>query len=347
MTVRCFHCGHRVPITADQFGGETICPSCGGSIRLPEAEEYAARGTGAVEEPGRAWISSSISGLISLVFHMGLLLVFAAVNCDYRGGGQEAGEEVLIGRLPQVQLDERSDESLDAAAAHAAVESDDAAVAETLEVVTPLAAAQGDLSLDMDLSQFSPSGGARGAGPSISALAGGGGALGQGASFMGLRAQGSRFCIIADCSGSMEGPKLDFLKEEVLETLSTMAAQGRFQLLFFNSRAVPFPESGWRHPRRDRTAVAMWLQTLTAAGGTDPVPAFQQAFQLSPPPDAIFFMTDGLFEERAVDEVAQLNRRGGRNVQIHTISFLDAGPEPLMRKIASDSGGRYRHVAGF
>jgi hypothetical protein len=71
------------------------------------------------------------------------------------------------------------------------------------------------------------------------------------------------------------------------------------------------------------------------------------AFQLSPPPDVIFFMTDGLFDERAVDEIAKLNRQSGRNVQINTISFMDTSSEPLMRRIASDSGGRYRHVAGF
>jgi Mg-chelatase subunit ChlD len=110
---------------------------------------------------------------------------------------------------------------------------------------------------------------------------------------------------------------------------------------------VPFPQPGWRHPRRDRAEVARWLQDLSAAGGTDPTPAFMQAFQLSPAPDAIFFMTDGLFEEHVVDHVAQMNRQSGREVQINTISFMDTSAEPLMRRIASDSGGRYRHVAGF
>jgi hypothetical protein len=249
--------------------------------------------------------------------------------------------------LPQLELSEQDDASLDAAAASAEVTAEPDTLTDALEIVTPLDSSDSDFSVDLELSEFSPSGGGIGGGPEVSALSGGGGSLGQGASFMGLHAKGSRFCIIADCSGSMEGPPLKFLKEEILETLSTMSARGRFQLIFFSSRAIPYPQPGWRHPRQDRADLVQWLQAVSAAGGTYPTPAFQLAFQLSPPPDVIFFMTDGLFDERAVDEIANLNRQSGRNVQINTISFMDTSSEPLMRRIASDSGGRYRHVAGF
>jgi len=183
--------------------------------------------------------------------------------------------------------------------------------------------------------------------PAISALAGGGGALGEGASFMGVHAKGTRFCIIADRSGSMVGPKLDFVKKEILETLSTMHRRGRFQLIFFNTRDLPYPQPGWRDPRIERSDVATWLQTVTAGGGTYPTPAFRVALSLSPRPDAIFFMTDGLFPVQVVDEVAELNRGGEKRVQIHAISFMDTSSEALMRKIASDSGGTYRRVSEF
>ena len=76
-------------------------------------------------------------------------------------------------------------------------------------------------------------------------------------------------------------------------------------------------------------------------------PAFRVAFQLVPRPDAIFFMTDGQFPAEVVEEIAALNRGGGRRVVIHTISFMDTSSEPLMKRIASDSGGKYRHVSGF
>jgi hypothetical protein len=277
---------------------------------------------------------------------MMLVLVFAMVTCDYRGGGQGEGEEVLIGELPVEELDNSTEEELDTASADAA--SEQAAEAdEVLEVDAPLEADQGEFSVDISMSDLAPSGSAVGGAAAISALSGGGGALGQGASFMGLHAKGTRFCIIADRSGSMEGPKLDYLKEEILETLTTMRSRGRFQLILFHSRATPYPHAGWRHPRRDRSDVASWLDTVNAGGGTNPTPAFELALDLEPRPDAIFFMTDGQFPNEVVDEVAQLNRQGGRRVPIHTISFMDTSSEPLMRKIASDSGGRYRHVSGF
>jgi hypothetical protein len=274
------------------------------------------------------------------------VLVFAMVTCDFRGAGPGEGEEVLIGQLPVEQLNNSAEEQLDTAPADAVADESPQDADQMLEVETPLDAEQGEFSFDVSLSDLTPSGSAA-AGASISALSGGGGALGEGASFMGVHAKGTRFCIIADRSGSMEGAKLDYLKEEILETLTTMRSRGRFQLVLFHSRATPYPQAGWRHPRRDRAAVATWLGTITAGGGTNPTPAFELALNLEPRPDAVFFMTDGQFDDEVVDEVAQLNRMGGRRVPIHTISFMDTSAEALMRKIASDSGGRYRHVSEF
>jgi hypothetical protein len=82
--------------------------------------------------------------------------------------------------------------------------------------------------------------------------------------------------------------------------------------------------------------------TLNAYGGTNPLPAFQLAFELAPRPDAIYFMTDGLFEESAATEIAKMNKRG-RKVPIHCIGFdlQEKGAEENLKKIAQDSGGRF------
>lgn len=346
MRVNCLHCNHPLSISADHLGGEVVCPHCQGTVRLPEAEVYKAEERRHSTSVTGSWLSNSVSGLVSVIAHMGLLLLFAIITCDYRGGGGAEGEEVLIAELPVENLSENPDDELDAddAAAEAEEVQD---MDETLDVVAPMDSSDADMSVEIDMSEFTPSGASGGGSPSISALAGGGGSLGEGASFMGLHAKGTRFCIIADRSGSMEGPKLSFVKEEILETLTTMGSRGRFQLIFFNTRDLPYRQPGWRHPRRDRADVDAWLQTVNAGGGTYPTPAFRVAFALSPRPDAIFFMTDGQFPPNVVDEVADLNRGGGKKVQIHTISFMDTSAETLMRRIASDSGGRYRHVSGF
>lgn len=345
MRLNCFHCHRKVEISAQQLGGRVACPHCGGAIRLPDADADHNQGTvDGVSSSGGSWLSSSISGLTSVVFHMGLALLFAVMSCDYQpeGSGQ-AGEEVFIAELPFESLSEHSDVELDAAEA---IRSASESMDETLEVVSPIEDIDGELSLDVSLADLAPSGAAGGT-PSIGMISGGGGALGEGASFMGLNATGTRFCIIADHSGSMDGPKLEYVKKEIQATLSTMGSQSRFQIVFFSSDALPYPQTGWRHPRRDRAAVSTWLNGIKATGGTYPSPAFRAAFSFSPRPDAIFFMTDGQFPEQVVNDIASLNARGGRRVVVHTISFMDASTEEQMRQIARESGGRYRHVSGF
>lgn len=345
MRVNCLHCNHPLSISADHLGGEVACPHCHGTVRLPEADAYEVEERRPSANVTGSWLSNSVSGFASVIAHMGLLLLFAVITCDYRGGGGGEGEEVLIAELPVENLSENPDEELDADDAEAeAEEAED--LDETLVEVNPMDSSDGDMP-EIDPVKLLPGGASGGGATNFNPLAGGGGGLGEGASFMGLHAKGTRFCIIADRSGSMEGPKLSFVKEEILETLTTMGSRGRFQLIFFNTRELAYRQPGWRHPRKDRADVAAWLQTVNAGGGTYPTPAFRVAFSLSPRPDAIFFMTDGQFPENVVDEVADLNRAGGKKVQIHTISFMDTSAETLMRRIASDSGGRYRHVSGF
>ncbi len=71
------------------------------------------------------------------------------------------------------------------------------------------------------------------------------------------------------------------------------------------------------------------------------------AFKLRPRPDAIIFLTDGLFEEYVVDDVARLNAQGEKRTRIFTVSFLDDSAEAMLREIAQKSGAKYRHVSGF
>ncbi len=346
MLYRCFHCQKKIRLTPEQLGSSIVCPHCEQTIDLPKAEEMRhTRDGGPAGGLGRSWINNSVSGLVSVVAHITLLLCFALVTCEYRGVQGEAGEEVRIGELPLENLTDGPAEELLVEEAQPESQADDA-FDEMLEIATPLDAANSDVSLDLDVSLLAPSG--SGGATAMAALAGGGGTVGEGASFMGVHAKGTRFCIIADHSGSMEeNAKLDHVKEEILETLSSMGRQGRFQLVFFNSRELSYPQPGWRHPRRERAEVANWMQGVNAEGGTYPTPAFRVAFQLVPRPDAIFFMTDGQFPAEVVEEIAALNRGGGRRVVIHTISFMDTSSEPLMKRIASDSGGKYRHVSGF
>jgi hypothetical protein len=76
-----------------------------------------------------------------------------------------------------------------------------------------------------------------------------------------------------------------------------------------------------------------------------PWPAFEIVLGTKPAPDAIYFMTDGMFDPIVADQLAVRNN-GARKIPIHCITFVDKAAEELMRKIAADSGGTYAHVSG-
>jgi hypothetical protein len=171
----------------------------------------------------------------------------------------------------------------------------------------------------------------------------GAGAPGK-ATFMGAEASGRRFLIIADRSGSMSGAKFERLVTEINQTVKGLKSGAKFYVIFYDDTAVPYPGTRWLSGRRDAASLEQWMADMGTGGLTNPLPAFQIAFtQVHPRPDAIFFMTDGLFAPMVADVIPTLNS-ARRVVPIHSISFVDRSAEPWLRKIAEDSKGTYRHV---
>ena len=336
MRLNCFHCGKRLQVVPEQLGMEVQCPHCQGIVSLPSADQLEEEAPFSLLQ-----FKDGVSGLVSMLIHMTLMLVLALISCER--GGHGIGDEILIGEIAAPNLSENQEDELNANDANDMKGEAD----ETMdEIAPPTDVSESADTLSVNIASLS-AGGMSGGGGDIGKIAGSSGTLGEGASFMGLHAKGSRFCIIADRSGSMDGPKLNFVKQEILETLTSMKNKSRFQLFFFNFRHKKLPGKDWRHPRKARPEVERWMQTILAGGGTDPLSSFQQAFKLKPRPDAIFFMTDGLFPAGVVDEIARMNKSGEKRVRIHTISFMNRESEALLKKIAQDSGGKYRHVSGF
>ncbi|MBY0311167.1 MAG: hypothetical protein K2W85_03770 [Phycisphaerales bacterium] len=187
-------------------------------------------------------------------------------------------------------------------------------------------------------------------------LGAGGSGTGKGASFFGVEAQGSRFLYICDNSGSMNwdndgvgnGKRLRILKRELTSSIAGLLEHMQFYVVFFNSTAFPInPESTkWLIARETGKRWATdRVAKIEPFGGTEPWPAFEIAFAMKPPPDAIYFMTDGNFDPAIAMRIAQINV-GSRKIPIHCITLVDRSGEETMRKIAADSGGTYTHVDG-
>lgn len=165
------------------------------------------------------------------------------------------------------------------------------------------------------------------------------------ASFFGVEATGSRFVYIVDTSGSMAiGGKLEALQSELVKSLDGLLEAAEFLVITYNSNAAAldgrtvWSDADERGKRSARRAIAR----LEAAGGTEPDPAFRMAFAMRPPPDAIYFMTDGEFNEEVATDIAMLNSE--YKIPIHCIAFVSRQSEPLMRRIAQQSGGSYTFV---
>ena len=121
------------------------------------------------------------------------------------------------------------------------------------------------------------------------------------------------FLIIADSSGSMEGTKFERVVAEITATVKGLKSGAKFYVIFYDDSATPYPETRWLSGRRDIASLEHWMAGLDPGGLTNPLPAFQIAFtRVHPRPDAIFFMTDGLFGPAVAGVIPALNSAQGR-----------------------------------
>lgn len=160
--------------------------------------------------------------------------------------------------------------------------------------------------------------------------------------FYGVKATGQRFVFVTDCSGSMEGPPLQQVKEQLRKSISDLPTHAEFCVVFFNHAAIAMPSSDCVQATPDNIHRFLdWADQVQSSGGTDPSGALQLALALKP--SVVFLLTDGHFELAPTLRVI-----GSTNtlppVQIHTIAIGDRTAEPLLRRIAEDTNGNYRYV---
>ncbi|MDX2114953.1 MAG: VWA domain-containing protein [Planctomycetota bacterium] len=218
----------------------------------------------------------------------------------------------------------------------------------SIQDAEPAGGTEFSVSADSLAGMLSGAGGGRG----VSAGAEGLGLSGAGgeARFFGVEARGSRFAFVIDISGSMLEPgKLGALQAALIETIDGMLEHASFCVVMYSSGALPLLQTDWTRATDDNKQLARRsVERINASGPTNPIPAFEIVFSLKPRPDAIYFMTDGVFhrevEERVPLLIEQLNRDGDRRVPIHCITFVDDGSARLMRRIARQSSGSYTHV---
>jgi hypothetical protein len=304
-------------------------------------------------DPAKGWaFRLSRAGLIglgvSLVLHSILLTVFAVVTIVSGGGGSRAaiGAPVEVALVDSTEIASLNEGPLTADAP--GVEQVKGSVDLAPMPVVNTAGGSG-LSDAGDIGGNMGTGlGGAGNGTGIGVGNGSGGAGAGGTSFFGVEARGQRFAFVVDVSGSMDGEKIDCLKRELTKAIDRLTENSSFVVLCFSTEVVALNNNTKLIPASSKNKKITYeaISALRAGGGTEPMPAFSTALRNRPRPDAIFFMTDGLFDAGVVESLRS-ELRGGKNVQIHCISFLDRSSEGLMRRIAQMSDGTYTHIDGI
>ncbi len=276
MKLSCIHCGQPFTISQDQLGGRGQCPHCGGTIRLPRAEEEND------DQPvagSTSWWENSISGLISVVVHMCLLLILALIGYNsYSGEG--LGEDVLIGELPSEILSDAQDEEL--ISDETDKETAEAEADETLDVEPTI-----DVTSETELAELtvpspSSSGGESGA-FNFGAVSTAGGSMAGGSwdgLLQNLRRNGLDIVFTFDSTGSMGG-EIREVKEQIKrisDTIIKMVPKARIGLSTYRDEGEEYVVRGLPLTN-DTQAIESYLRGVTASGGGDSPEAVQEGLR--------------------------------------------------------------------
>ncbi len=295
----------------------------------------------AARRDGRKSRLDSLAGWgISLCIHIGAMLVLTQL---FWSGGTGTGEGE--GREVGIVAAEESGTFGAEQVGQLRIESPQAIETPQADQITPQQIQRVDASATGQAPEaivaLESGGGAASGTSDWAGFAASGGTAGEGGSFFGLVARGKSFVYVVDKSGSMSGAKWRRAQEELMRSVIALGRAQKFYIIFYDTRAAAMP-GGKLVPATagQRQQAFEWAREIRPFGATNPTEAMKQALALRP--DTIWLLSDGLFDDAAVEAIGEANP--GRRVKIHTIAFFDDKGEPVLRRIADENGGNYQFV---
>ena len=160
--------------------------------------------------------------------------------------------------------------------------------------------------------------------------------------FYGIRIRSHAVAFVCDVSGSMRGDGIAGLKKELARVLKRFPAEGRFNLIFFDSDVQSW-RKGLVTAKKSRKAALQVVSGLAASGGTNMWGGLQAAMH-DKNIDTLVLLSDGsptvgkVQSTREIrDRITKQNR--SRMVMIHVIAI--GYDSPHLRQMAHASGGKY------
>jgi hypothetical protein len=269
--------------------------------------------------------------LVSVCVHVALLLLFACWLLPRPTGSATVS---IDSRFSDTQQAEPFDTPIDIAAPAPGEElSDTSGQIDDSALSEPPSLTMDDTTRRLGPSALMPGDGVLG-----SAMGSDG--TGGGSGFFGVSAAGRKFVYVVDASGSMEGRRFRRARYELTNSIRKLRSHQQFYVIFYNYDAHPMPMPELISASRSNLEkVREWIRQMRPVGPTYPGNALQIALDLKP--DAIYFLSDGIFDADVVEAVHKAN---GAKIAIHTICFEDRVGEPVLQVLAAQNGGKYRFV---
>ncbi len=209
------------------------------------------------------------------------------------------------------------------------------------------------------------------------------GSGGGGATFFNQSVKAERIAYVIDYSGSMNGVKDKLMREELTKSIKGIKAGTKFQMIFFSGPAwvagsvatasnggngLVKAESGkkeykwtgkgahdWK-PVGNRQPVE-WLEMSTKqlkksldvikdsklVWGTDWEDPLEMAFDMDPPPQMVFFMTDGQMSGRDMVGLSKelASKASSKGIVVNSIAMMEPKAEEAMAELAERTGGQF------
>lgn len=160
--------------------------------------------------------------------------------------------------------------------------------------------------------------------------------------FFGIRTKAANVAFVVDCSGSMQGTRLQRTKLELLRSVLDLHPKQMFYVAFFDDKPYHMFDTETQPVIAkpvNKVRVYKWMKSVQGGGGTNPQPALSFVAKMNP--QSIFLLSDGVFDplpDPLYDEFKQ------KSIRVNTIAFEDESGKEELARIATRTQGVYRFV---
>lgn len=170
-------------------------------------------------------------------------------------------------------------------------------------------------------------------------------------SYYGLSLNARRIVFVLDTSGSMNGPRLQAAKYELVKAIEGLGSDVHFGIVVFNNVVAVWQRNLVVASPSTRRAAAQFVYTRHASGRTAAYDALEATFHFDA--EAIYFLSDGAPNVGKItapaDIVAAVSRANrSRRISVYTLGIAPGPPDGafdlFLRTLAEDNYGIYRRI---